>query len=294
MKLGFRGIQKNHEKKFKGYPMRLVLIFICLFFFSSCEDTNLLIMADAGVDAVSAITLSDEQVKDIARQAARASDEKHRVASSGNKYEERLRGLVKNIQTIDGYDFDIKVYLTRNVNAFAMADGTVRIYSGLMDLMNDEELLFVIGHEMGHVVKNHSRKKVVVAYASSAIRKGLASQENEIGQMARSVLGGLVERLANAQFSQHEEREADDFGAQFLLDNGYEVNGAVTALRKLEQLANNHTVLSSHPDPADRAKRLETGEDPAADEESGMLSSLIGIIKNIILLILSLVKGILA
>ena len=55
-----------------------------------------------------------------------------------------------------------------------MANGTIRVFTGLMDLMNDEELLFVIGHEMGHVVRNHSRKKVALAYSTSALRKGLA------------------------------------------------------------------------------------------------------------------------
>jgi putative metalloprotease len=35
------------------------------------------------------------------------------------------------------------------VNAFATADGTIRIYSGLMEMMTDDELIFVIGHEIG-------------------------------------------------------------------------------------------------------------------------------------------------
>ena len=37
-----------------------------------------------------------------------------------------------------------------------MADGTIRVYSGLMDLMTDDELLFVIGHEMGHVAVSYT------------------------------------------------------------------------------------------------------------------------------------------
>jgi Zn-dependent protease with chaperone function len=37
-----------------------------------------------------------------------------------------------------------------------MADGSIRIYSGLMEMMDDEKLLFVLGHEMGQVVEKHS------------------------------------------------------------------------------------------------------------------------------------------
>ena len=52
-----------------------------------------------------------------------------------------------------------------------MADGTIRIYSGLMDIMDDRELLFVIGHEAGHVVKDHVRRKVQLAYAGPGCAK---------------------------------------------------------------------------------------------------------------------------
>jgi len=66
-----------------------------------------------------------------------------------------------------------------------MANGTIRVYSGLMDMLDDGELRFVIGHEMGHVMKNHIRKKIRLAYAASAVRKGIASQNNIAGDVAR-------------------------------------------------------------------------------------------------------------
>jgi putative metalloprotease len=70
-----------------------------------------------------------------------------------------LQGIVAKLGKRDGRTFNFKVYLTREINAFAIADGSIRVFSGLMDLMNDRELLFVIGHEMGHVLQDHSRKK---------------------------------------------------------------------------------------------------------------------------------------
>lgn len=144
-----------------------------------------------------------------------------------------------------------------------MADGTIRIYSGLMDMMDDGELRFVIGHEMGHVVRNHIRKKLQLAYAAGALRKGIASQANTVGAIAASQLGGFTEMLVNAQFSQQEEREADDYGAAFLERLGFERKPALTALRKLAALGNDHSFLASHPAPGARADRLEKGPAPA-------------------------------
>jgi len=224
-----------------------------------CEDTNLLLLTDAGIDAVNAITLSDEDVINIAAQAAVAADSRYRLAPADSIYSRRLQNLVAQNLEHESLQFDFKVYLTEEVNAFAMANGTVRIYSGLMDLMDDGELLFVIGHEMGHVVKKHSRKKVVLAYASSALRKGLASQQNNIGEIASSAIGALAQQLTHAQFSQHEEKQADDYGVVFLQNQGYGIDPGVSALNKLEELAGQHTFLSSHPQPRKRAERLESG-----------------------------------
>jgi len=248
--------------------IRYFLIIVFSMFLVSCEDTNVSVMTNAATDAVTAFTLSDEDVRNLAKRAANDSDSKNRVALVENPYDRRLQKLIADHTQRDGNSFDFKVYLTKEVNAFAMADGTIRVYSGLMDLMNDEELLFVIGHEMGHVVKNHSRKKVVLAYSTSALRKGLASQENQIGQIASSVIGSLAEQLTHAQFSQHEEKQADLYAADFLKAEGYYVSSAISALNKLAALARQHTFLSSHPEPEARAKSLLQKEDSGEDQDS--------------------------
>lgn len=253
---------------------RYILLIFSILLLVSCEDANVVMMTGAAMDAATAITLSDKDVHNLARRAARESDSKHRVAPAANPYHKRLRRLVADFANYDGNSFDFKVYLTPDVNAFAMADGTIRVYGGLMDLMTDEELLFVIGHEMGHVVKEHSRKQAVLAYASSALRKGLASQNNEVGQIAGSLVGAYAQKLASAQFSQHEERQADKYGVAFLQAQGYDKGAAVSALGKLAVLARQHTFLSSHPDPESRAQKILSGEKDTGDEEGSVLAKL--------------------
>ena len=245
-----------------GYGMvRKWILIICfsVFLSSGCEDTNLQLATEAGLDAVKAVTLTDGAVADLAAAASEQADRTHRIAPASGPYGKRLRRILGGHTRFGGRDFDIRAYKSPKVNAFAMADGTIRIYTGLMDMLNDHELLFVIGHEMGHVTEKHIKQKIRMAYAASALRKGVASQENLAGEIARSALGGFVEMLLNAQFSQAEEREADDCGVRFLAEQGIGSEAAVSALKKLAGLGSSHSFLSSHPAPEARARRLAEG-----------------------------------
>ena len=257
-------------------------IWICfVFLLSGCENTDVTTAVDAGRDAVKAITLSDQDVHDIAAKSAQLADKQHVVAPANNKYAKRLNGLVAQQFQDGNLKFNYAVYISPEVNAFAMADGTIRVYSGLMDMLNDGELRFVIGHEMGHVVKKHIKKKIMFAYAGSAVRKGIASQRNQIGEIANSNLGGFIENLLNAQYSQQEEREADDYGILFLKNGGHDVKYAVSALKKLSTLGNNHSFLSSHPAPEARAKRLlEIAQSPQKMDEPSTVRHIIDWVKG--------------
>jgi hypothetical protein len=130
--------------------LRYFLPLLVLALLPACEDTNIAMMADATTEAVTALTLSDEDVRTLAHRAALDADGKHSVANAGNPYQSRLRALTAKHLLRDGKLFNFKVYLTNEVNAFAMADGSVRVYSGLMELMNDEELLFVKMKDAGY------------------------------------------------------------------------------------------------------------------------------------------------
>lgn len=221
-----------------------------------CEETDVGMAVDAGIEAFRAATLDDEDVKKLSMQLSRQYDRNHTVAHHENPYAIRLRRLTAQHRDRYGRKFDFKVYLSPKVNAFAMADGSVRVYSGLMDILDDTELLFVLGHEMGHVVEDHVKEKIRLAYASSAFRKAIASQVSEAGEIARSVLGALAENLLNAQFSQREERQADDFGVAFLKEQGHSSQPAISALEKLSSKGDGYSFLSSHPAPIARAERL--------------------------------------
>jgi putative metalloprotease len=237
--------------------LRLLVILFCFLFTTGCDNTDMLTAIDGGKDAVKAITLSDKDVLAISSKSTDFLDKKNRLAPPDNKYSIRLNRLINQKFQDGDAAFNYGVYISPEVNAFAMADGSIRIYGGLMDMLTDGELRFVIGHEMGHVMKRHIREKIRLAYAASAVRKGVASQNNAAGEIARSVFGGFAESLINAQFSQLEEKEADDYGLLFLKKKDFEPRDAVSALKKLAGLGKGHSFLSSHPDPDKRAERLQ-------------------------------------
>jgi len=237
--------------------LRLLVILFCFLFTTGCDNTDMLTAIDGGKDAVKAITLSDKDVLAISSKSTDFLDKKNRLAPPDNKYSIRLNRLINQKFQDGDVAFNYGVYISPEVNAFALADGSIRIYGGLMDMLTDGELRFVIGHEMGHVVKRHIREKIRLAYAASAVRKGVASQNNAAGEIARSVFGGFAESLINAQFSQLEEKEADDYGLLFLKKKDFEPRDAVSALKKLAGLGRGHSFLSSHPDPDKRAERLQ-------------------------------------
>lgn len=272
---GMNGQKWMKQKKRQRAKILLMAFFLSLFL-TGCEDTNIPLAVDAGLDAVRAVTLSDGEVHLLAVRASGQADRENRIASPESPVAQRLERLTGGRFFADGYSFDFKVYLSDQVNAFAMADGTIRIYSGLMDMMSDDELLFVVGHEMGHVVKKHMKKKIMLAYAASALRKGVAAQGGLAGEMARSGIGTLVQALMNAQFSQEEERQADDYGIWYLKEKGRDIQAAVSALEKLDTLGSGHSFLSSHPAPLDRARRLRArAHAPATIEGRSFLETLV-------------------
>lgn len=85
--------------------IRYFLIIFVSMFLVSCEDTNVSVMTNAATDAVTAFTLSDEDVKNLAKQAANDSDSKNHIALTENPYDKRLQKLIDDHTQRDGKTF---------------------------------------------------------------------------------------------------------------------------------------------------------------------------------------------
>ncbi|ARU03408.1 peptidase [Comamonas serinivorans] len=212
--------------------------------------------------ASKALTLSDSDVVALSNESCAAMDAQNKVAPAKNKYTQRLNRVVKAFpKAIDGKQTNYKVYLTSDVNAWAMANGCIRVYSGLMDLMNDDELRGVIGHEIGHVALGHSKSRLQAAYATSAARQIAAQSGNAaLSTLSRTQAGELAEKFLNAQFSQSQESASDDYSFDLLTQLKLPRKGLVTSFQKLAKLSEgskDSALLSSHPPSDKRAAHMQ-------------------------------------
>lgn len=208
------------------------------------------------------LTITNEQLVSESKMSARAMDAEARIAPRNSKYTKRLNRLTKNLQSYDGLTFNYKVYLSDDVNAFAMPDGTIRVYSGLMDRMNDDELMAVIGHEIGHVKHQHTLNQYKKAYTAKAAAQGIAAFGGDTASKLAGEYGGIGLQFLDAQFSQTDELESDAYGVHFLHNQGRDPYAAASAQRKLQELGGGSGGLfSSHPPSSTRITKATEAAD---------------------------------
>lgn len=212
-----------------------------------------------------AATLTDADMAKYVKEYVAWMDEHNHVCDAKSPYTKRLNRLTQGLTSVEGIPLNFKVYYVTDVNAFACPDGSVRVFSSLMDVMTDEELLGVIGHEIGHVAHKDSKKGFRTALLTSALKDGIASTNGTAAALSESQLGSLGESLLNATYSQKQESKADGYGYEFLKKNGKNPWAMALAFERLKKLEEDAGVqkdskwqrmFSSHPDLDKRIKTM--------------------------------------
>ena len=181
-----------------------------------------------------------------------------------NPYTVRLKKLTEGVTDADGIPLNFKVYDVIDINAFACPDGSVRVFSSLMDIMNDDELMGIIGHEIGHVLKHHSKNAFRTQLLTGAAKDAVSAAGGVAAKLSDSQLGSLATSLVDAKYSQKQEKEADNCGYDFLVANGRNPWGMVMAfekMMKMEQEAGAQSsyvqkMFSSHPETKSRIEAM--------------------------------------
>lgn len=223
---------------------------------TSCSTSNLNMssLIGAGSQALQAATISNQQIQAYVHQYIQQLDNQSKVAPANNPYSQRLARLTQGLTSVDGIPLNFKVYLTNDVNAFACADGSVRVYSGLMDRMTDDEVLGVIGHEIGHVAHKDTKKAFQQALLSSAVLNGIGATSATAATLTSSQLAQIGQQLLSAKYSRKQESNADDYGYDFLKSNGKNPWSMALAFSKLSSMESTAAttgglkqMFSSHP-----------------------------------------------
>ena len=240
----------------------IALFALCLGCGFSASAQNWSKIGSGALKAAKALTLSDADMAAYCKQSVEWMDAHNPVLPDNNPYTQRLKRLTEGITDADGIPLNFKVYDVIDVNAFACPDGSVRVFSSLMDIMTDDELLGIIGHEIGHVVKRHSKNAFKHELMTGAVKDALAASNGTLAKLSDSQLGDLSASLIGAKYSQKQEKEADNCGYDFLVAHGKNPWGMVMAFEKflnMESGAQSSYItkmFSSHPDTKSRIEAM--------------------------------------
>lgn len=219
---------------------------------------------NAGAAVVQALTISDSQIAQLCSQYMVESDGQNNVLPANNSYTQRLNRIMAKFHNISDMNLNYKVYQSSTVNAFASGDGSIRVYSGLMDVMSDDELFAVIGHELGHLKNKDVRDAYRTAYLVVAARYGISAFSQTAGAISQGFLGDLAQQLAESAYSRKQEYEADEASFQYCVTNGVDPFAMYKALNVLISLNGNSStqgivaqMFATHPDSAKRATRIK-------------------------------------
>ena len=219
---------------------------------------------NAGAAAVQALTISDAQVSQLCSQYMAESDGQNTILPASNEYTQRLNRIMARFHNINDLNLNYKVYQSNEVNAFASGDGSVRVYTGLMDVMNDDEVFAVIGHELGHLINKDVRDAYRASYLIVAARYGIGAFSETAGAISQGFLGDLGQQLAQNAYSRKQETQADETSFQFCVQNGVDPFAMYHALNVLISLSGSSgtqgkiaQLFSTHPDTQKRATHVK-------------------------------------
>lgn len=240
---------------------------LCLLMMASCSTLKIVdptAAANAGLAAAQALTISDAQIAELCSQYMVEMDKENTIAPANSDYTQRLNRVMGRFHNISELNLNYKVYQSSTVNAFASGDGSVRVYTGLMDVMNDDQLFAVIGHELGHLINKDVRDAYRNAYLIVAARYGIAAVNTTAGSLSTGFLGDLGQQLAQNAYSRRQETEADETAFQFCIKNNVDPFAMYHALNVLLSIGGETgqqgtltEMFSSHPDTQKRANHIK-------------------------------------
>jgi predicted Zn-dependent protease len=178
------------------------------------------------------IELGDEAAREILRTEKVVEDPKYtrRVEEVFNKL---LRALPPKYR--NAYKWKVYVLDKEQINAFALPNGNIFVYKGLLDFVkSDDELAAVLGHEMAHVILRHGAEKMSWSTVADLTGRIIL---NKVSSEHRGLAARLYSLGVNVAFllpySRRQEKEADIVGVLIAMRAGYNPEGAIRLWKEM-------------------------------------------------------------
>jgi len=212
------------------------------------------------------ILISRNQEIEIGKEVAAALEKQYGVwddPEQTRRIERIGKSLVAVCERKDmPYTFKI-LNERKELNAMAAPGGFIYITRALLEaLESDDEIAFVLGHEIGHVAGDHIRKQLSQAIAGSILLDILTGGSSQLVRIGADIMFSLYQ----SGYSRQHERDADTRGVRYMKAAGYNPVAAITALKKLgmERYRGLVRWFGTHPDIPSRVQRIADmlGVDP--------------------------------
>jgi predicted Zn-dependent protease len=170
---------------------------------------------------------------------------------------ERLGACVREKRRV----FRCEALRDDSLNAMALPGGFVFVTDALADFCErrPDELAFVIGHEMAHIIREHAWNRMMKEAASGVLSRAVSVIAARAGPLG----GWLREKgmaLLQSAYSQDDEQDADELGVRLAIAAGFAPAAAIMLLERIERLGQEPSALgqyfASHPPPRERKARL--------------------------------------
>jgi Zn-dependent protease with chaperone function len=204
----------------------------------------------------------DEARKNQALLSASESPQAAETIATVNRVSNRIidaAGLRRQFR------WETVVVKSTTVNASAMPNGKIVVYTGLLSMTKSEaELAAVLGHEVGHVMAHHSAERVsqvlLTQTALSAANAALASRDSKYTPAISAALGLGARYGVILPFSRSHESEADYIGLILMSKAGYDPSEAMKFWQRMEGSGSSGSseFLSTHPSDATRIEQIRT------------------------------------
>ncbi|MDN5850842.1 MAG: M48 family metallopeptidase [Nitrococcus sp.] len=158
--------------------------------------------------------------------------------------------------------WEVTVFASDQVNAFALPGGKIGVYSGLLKVaQTPAQLAAVIGHEVGHVLAEHSNERLSTNFAT---QMGLNLLSIAVGaggflnQQALALLGLGAQVGIILPFSRTQESEADEIGQKLMARAGFDPRQSIELWQNMSKSGGERPpqFLSTHPSPTTRIDEL--------------------------------------
>lgn len=242
---------------------RSAIVVLCGLFFSGCVTTEY----NAGSHSqdimfnstAKEVTMGQNLHKEIAHLMTISNNpaDIERVNKTGSKIAE-----VCDRKEISYYFYVIEKDdegRTDEKNAFSTPGGYVYIYKSLLDLLNDDELAFVLSHEVGHIVSRHAIKRLQAALGYNLIIIASAAVPNKDPYFTQGVSIALATILSG--YSQEDEFNADELGAKYTKEIGFDPSAGMEVMEKLykenKKEIRTYSYFRTHPYTASRIRHIK-------------------------------------